>query len=152
MGYVLTEIRSRSRTLSLVSVLTTLVQPGRVKPWLRPHLLRELSLIPLRPRGVRSTIEFILSVHPSNAQRAGSTESSTPQSRGASISPEALSAASRLISAPPQALSPDKWFSGIAPQLFSLLDGEGGLEMVKVAAYIIGYGILGRRELGAPGI
>jgi hypothetical protein len=49
-------------------------------------------------------------------------------------------------------LSPDKWFTGIAPQLLLLLDGEGGLEMVKVAAYIIGYGILGRRELGAPGI
>jgi hypothetical protein len=133
-------------------VLTTLVQTGRVQPWLRPRLLHELSLIPLRPRGVRSAIEFVLSVHPSNVQNTSSTESFAPQSKGANISLEALNTVSRLISAPPQALPPDKWFSGIAPQLLSLLDGEGGLEIVRVAAYIIGYGILGRRELGAPGI
>jgi hypothetical protein len=146
------EDRHRSKILTLMPVLTTLIQAGRVQPWLRTRLLHELSLIPLRHRGVRSTIEFILSIHPSNVQNASSAESSTPQSKGASISLEALNAASRLISAPPQSLTPDEWFSGIAPQLLSLLDGEGGLEMVRVAAYIIGYGILGRRELGAPGI
>jgi hypothetical protein len=48
-------------------------------------------------------------------------------------------------------MSADAWYSAIAPQLFSLLDGEDGLEMVKVAAFIIGYGILGRKALGAPG-
>lgn len=45
----------------------------------------------------------------------------------------------------------DQWFGAVAPQLFSLLDGQGGLEMVKVASYVIGYGILGRKQYGAPG-
>jgi hypothetical protein len=49
-------------------------------------------------------------------------------------------------------MSPTDWFSGIAPQLFSLLDGEGEPEMDKAAAFIIGFGILGRKQFGAPGM
>lgn len=135
--------------LSLVPVLTSLVQPGRVQPWLRPQLIRRLALIPLRPRGVRNTIEFILSVHPSTAQPDDAKD--TAKSQGANVSLEALTSASRLVSSPPSGMSADSWFSGISPQLFALLDGEGGLEMVKAAAFIIGYGVLGRREYGAPG-
>lgn len=142
----------RSKTLALLPALTALVQPDRVQPWLRPHISHALALLPLRPQGVRHTIEFILSVHPSTAQKADSEQSQTAQSRGPNISLEALNSTSRLVSSPPNNMSPDEWFSGIAPQLLSLLDGEGGLEMVKVAAYIIGYGILGRKALGAPGI
>jgi hypothetical protein len=91
-------------------------------------------------------------VHPSTAQQAGSAQSQTAESRGPSISLEALNSASRLISSPPSDMSPDAWYSAIAPQLLSLLDGEGGEEMIKVASFIIGYGILGRKVLGAPGI
>jgi hypothetical protein len=136
----------------LIPALTTLVQPGRVQEWLRPHISRALVLLPLRSQGVRHTVEFILSVHPSTAQQAGSAQSQTAESRGPSISLEALNSASRLISSPPSDMSPDAWYSAIAPQLLSLLDGEGGEEMIKVAAFIIGYGILGRKALGAPGI
>jgi hypothetical protein len=132
-------------------VLSTLIQHGRVPPWLRSHLVYALALLPLRTRGVRDTIEFIFQVHPSTVQKTGTGQSQTTDSRGPSISLEALNAASRLISAPPSDFSPDAWFSAIAPQLFVLLDGEGGLELVKAASFIIGYGILGRKALGAPG-
>jgi hypothetical protein len=48
-------------------------------------------------------------------------------------------------------MSPEKWFHGIAPQLFSLLEGEGEPEMDKAAAFVIGFGILGRKQFGALG-
>ena len=135
-------------TLALMSVLNLLVQPDRVQPWLRTPLISALARLPLRPRGVQDTIEFILSVHPSSAARNASGSSG----RGSSISHEALSAASRLLSSPPVSMSPEKWFYGIAPQLFSLLEGEGEPEMDKAAAFVIGFGILGRKQFGAPGM
>jgi hypothetical protein len=49
-------------------------------------------------------------------------------------------------------MSPERWFSGIAPQLFALLQGEGEPEMDRAAAFIIGFGILGRKQYGAPGV
>lgn len=129
-------------------VLNLLVQPDRVQPWLRTPLISALARLPLRPRGVQHTIEFILSVHPSST---ANNESATV-GRGASISHEALNAASRLLSSPPVSMSPEKWFYGIAPQLLSLLDGEGEPEMDKAAAFVIGFGILGRKQFGAPGM
>jgi hypothetical protein len=48
-------------------------------------------------------------------------------------------------------MNPDQWFQGIAPQLFSLLQGEGELGTDNAAAFIIGFGILGRKQFGAPG-
>lgn len=47
---------------------------------------------------------------------------------------------------------PEDWFNGIAPQLLALLDGEGEPEMDKAAAFVIGFGILGRKQFGAPGM
>jgi hypothetical protein len=73
-------------------------------------------------------------------------------SRSSNISHEALSSASRLLSSPPQFMSPEEWFNGIGPQLLELLDGKGEREMDKAAAYIIGFGILGRKMYGAPGM
>ena len=142
----------RCKTLNLMPVLSALIQPGRVEPWLRPHLVHALALLPLRPQGVRDTMEFIFAVHSSTSQKTGTGEAQTVESRGSGISIEALNAASRLLSSPPSDYSPEAWFSAIGPQLFSLLDGEGGLEMVKTASFIIGYGILGRKALGAPGM
>lgn len=119
-----------------------------MKLWLHPHISRALSFIPLRPRGVRSTIEFVLSVHPTT-NNAG-TQGKDAASKGPHISPEALTTATQLVCSPPAGVTPHYWFEHIAPQLFSLLDGNGGLDMVKVAAYVIGYGILGRPQYGAP--
>jgi len=45
----------------------------------------------------------------------------------------------------------EEWFRGIAPQLFCLLEGQGELELDHAAAFVIGFGILGRRQYGAPG-
>lgn len=137
----------RTGTLALMPALNLLVQPGRTENWLRTPLITTLSSLPLRKRGVQHTIEFILSVHPSTAgfndgMKAG---------RGSGISYDALNAASRLLSSPPSGMTPDEWFSGIAPQLMSLLQGEGEPEMDRAAAFIIGFGILGRRQYGAPG-
>lgn len=128
-------------------MLTVLVQPSRTQPWLRAPLISTLALLPLRPRGVQTTIEFVLSVHPSARLNA---PSGSDQRSG--ISHEALNAASRLLSSPPGGMTPDDWFSGIGPQLFSLLQGEGEPEMDKAAAFIIGFGVLGRKQYGAPGM
>ncbi|APA15463.1 hypothetical protein SS1G_13388 [Sclerotinia sclerotiorum 1980 UF-70] len=135
-------------TIKLMPVLNLLVQPDRVHPWLRGPLIHALARLPLRRRGVQDTIEFVFSVHPSNASMKASD---TVGSRAVNISHEAMSSASRLLSAPPHGMSAEKWFGGIAPQLFDLLDGKGEKEMDKAASYIIGFGILGRKLYGAPG-
>ncbi|KFZ08301.1 hypothetical protein V502_09428 [Pseudogymnoascus sp. VKM F-4520 (FW-2644)] len=139
----------RTAAYVLLPALVSLVKPDRVKPWLHPHISRALSFLPLRPRGVRSTIEFVLSVHPTTAATA-ETRGQEAASKGPQISPEALTSATQLVCSPPQGVTPYYWFDNLAPQLFSLLDGNGGLDMVKVAAYVIGYGILGRPQYGAP--
>ncbi|TGO46418.1 hypothetical protein BCON_0326g00070 [Botryotinia convoluta] len=135
-------------TLKLMPVLNLLVQPDRVQTWLRVPLIQTLARLPLRPRGVQDTIEFVFSIHPSNASMKASD---SVGSRSVNISHEAMSSASRLLSSPPQGMSAEEWFSGIAPQLFDLLDGKGEREMDKAASYIIGFGILGRKLYGAPG-
>lgn len=135
-----------TRTLALLPVLNTLLQPGRAQPWLRTPIITALARIPLRSRGVQDTVEFVLRVHPSSRARP----SDQPEKR-ANISHEALNAASRLLSSPPSGISAETWFAGIAPQLFSLLRGEGEPEMDRVASFIIGFGILGRKQYGTPG-
>jgi hypothetical protein len=139
--------KNSTGTLALMPALNLLVQPGRTEPWLRAQLITALAVLPLRERGVQHAIEFILSVHPSSAGFSDAIKAG----RGSGISHDALNAASRLLSSPPAGMSPDQWFSGIAPQLFSLLQGEGEPEMDRAAAFIIGFGILGRRQYGAPG-
>jgi hypothetical protein len=134
-------------TLALLPVLNLLVQPGRTHPWLRAPLISSLATLPLRERGVQTAIEFVLSVHPSSA--GYNTTANAGKRSG--ITHEALDAVSKLLSSPPSSMSPEDWFGGIAPQLFALLQGEGEPEMDRAAAYVIGFGILGRRQYGAPG-
>ena len=110
-----------------------------------------LTVLPLRPDGVRATLEFVFAVHPSSSA-ARFSEASAPQKDGANITQEALAMASQLISLPPSSTSPEAWFSGVSKQLLPLLDGNEGLELTKVASYIIGFGILGRKSTGAPGM
>jgi hypothetical protein len=109
-----------------------------------------LTLMPQRPDGVRATLEFVFATHPSGTVRT--SEAADPQKQGANITLEALKMASTLLAMPPMGVTPDKWFPGIAPQLLALLDGEEGADLVKVAAYVIGYGVLGRKQFGAPGM
>jgi hypothetical protein len=105
--------------------------------------------MPLRPDGVRATLEFVFSVHPSSTIKL--SEAAVPQKKGANITHESLEMASRLISTPPSTVGPDKWYGAVAPQLLELLDGGEGPELMKVVSYIIGFGILGRKASGAPG-
>ncbi|KAI0007007.1 hypothetical protein F4779DRAFT_620082 [Xylariaceae sp. FL0662B] len=142
-------LTSRTGTFALISTLNALMKPDGVPAWLRVHLMDLLTLLPLRPDGVRATLEFVFSVHPSSTVRTA--EAAEPHKQGANITMEALKLASNLLSVPPAAVGPEKWFPGIAPQLLALLDGKDGKDLTKAAAYIIGFGVLGRKQLGAPG-
>jgi hypothetical protein len=133
-----------------MSMLNKLIQPGQVPEWLGVHFIRLLTLLPLRPDGVRATLEFVFSVHPSNVERAPGDNA--PQTKGANITQEALAMATRLLANPPANVTPEEWFGGIAPQLLILLDGTEGFELTKAAAYVIGFGILGRKKYGQPGM
>jgi hypothetical protein len=107
-------------------------------------------MLPLRPNGVRATMEFVFSVHPSNSARVLDTAS--PQKQGASITHEAVAVATKLLSTVPASMTAQEWFNGISGQLFYLMDGEEGPDLARTAAQIVGFGILGRKEYGAPGM
>lgn len=110
--------------------------------------METLTCLPLRPDGVRSTMEFVFSVHPSSSKN---TDMRGPQKEGASITHEATAVAAKLLSSVPSSMTPDAWFEGIAGQLFYLIDGDAGKDLAKAAAQIVGYGILGKKQFGAPG-
>ncbi|KAB5582370.1 hypothetical protein GE09DRAFT_1074675 [Coniochaeta sp. 2T2.1] len=145
----LDDLIQNTGTLSLIPALNVLIRPDHAPAWLKPELVAILTSLPLRPDGVRGTLEFVFAVHPSSTVKT--SEVATPQKRGANITHEALTLASTMLSVPPKWVSPEVWFAGVAPQLLKLLDGDDGPELTKVASYVIGFGILGRKEFGAPG-
>lgn len=145
----LDDLIRKTGTSSLIQALSFLVQPGRLPPQLRAKFLEYLTRIPLRPDGVRATAEFVFSVHPSST--VSSSEEAAVQKNGANITLEALQMATKTIAYPSKGVPEDVWYQAIAPQLFTLLDGGEGAEMMKVAAYVIGFGILGRKQSGSPG-
>lgn len=145
----LDELAQKTATSPLIQALSFLVQPGRLPPALRSKFLETLTRVPMRPDGVRATAEFVFSVHPSGT--VSSSEEATPQKNGANITQEALQMATKTIAYPPKNVSEDTWYQAVAPQLFELLDGREGAELMKVAAYVIGFGILGRKQSGSPG-
>ncbi|KAK1689703.1 hypothetical protein BDP55DRAFT_691195 [Colletotrichum godetiae] len=134
---------------NLLPVLNALIKPKIAPAWLRPELMKILILVPLRPDGVRGTMEFIFSVHPSSTLKV--SEAATPQKRGANITQEAMAVVTRILTSPPAIVSPENWFSKVAPQLIVLLDGTEGAELSVAAAQIIMFGVLGRKQFGAPG-
>jgi hypothetical protein len=127
-----------------------LLKPGAAPPWLRTKVMEELTRVPLRPDGVRATLEFLFSVHPSSTVKV--SEAAVPQKQGANITLESLKLASNLVCAIPASVTPETWYSAIAPQLLALLDGGEGPELAKAASYIVGFGILAKRSSGAPGM
>ncbi|OCL01622.1 hypothetical protein AOQ84DRAFT_306307 [Glonium stellatum] len=145
-----TELLDHTPTSRLFPVLSSFVHQD-TPPWLRSHLSRSLSLLPLRPHGVRQTIEFISLSH-SLSPPALSDEKPQSLSQGPPISLEAIIQASKLLSLVPKNMKPEEWFDTLAPQLWDLIDGEGKPEMGKAAGHIIASGILGRKSLGAPGM
>ncbi|KAK0389823.1 hypothetical protein NLU13_3396 [Sarocladium strictum] len=140
---------AKSSVIALIPALNALIKPDVSPPWLREHFLRTLTRLPLRPHGVRATMEFVFSVHPSNVGRI--PDSDVPQKQGANITHEAVAVATKLLSSVPGGMSAEDWFGGISAQLFKLLDGEAGPEVSKTAAQVVGFGILGKRQFGAPG-
>ncbi|KAM5345625.1 hypothetical protein ACJ41O_011486 [Fusarium nematophilum] len=95
-------------------------------------------------------MEFVFSVHPSNVGRRPDADAAS-QKQGASITHEAVAVATKLLSSVPASTTPEAWFEGIAGQLFSIIDGDAGPEMARTAAQVVGYGILGKKQFGAPG-
>ncbi|RDA94835.1 hypothetical protein CP533_4330 [Ophiocordyceps camponoti-saundersi (nom. inval.)] len=141
-------IIANAATWVLLPVLNSLVKPNLLPQWMREPLLQSLTLLPLRPDGVRSTLEFVFSVHPSSQ----GSDSAQPQKNGASITNEAVAVGTKLLSSVPPTMTPEAWFRAISGQLLDLLDGGAGKDLVKVAAQIVGFGILGQRQFGAPGM
>ncbi|KAK4040580.1 hypothetical protein C8A01DRAFT_15594 [Parachaetomium inaequale] len=139
----------KTPTLTVLNALNGLMKSSTTPPWVRSKVKEALSLVPLRPDGVRATLECVASVHPASTVKA--SEAAVPQKKGANITQEALKIASGVISVPPVTTTPKRWYSAIGPQLLALLDGDEGLDLARAAAYIIGFRILGDKELGATG-
>ncbi|KAB2569607.1 hypothetical protein DBV05_g11714 [Lasiodiplodia theobromae] len=142
-GDIFVAIINKTPVSSALPLLTYLMQPT-TPPWLKSQLSKQLSLVPLRPHGVRHTIEFIASSYP---QPAGTQD----RAKGPSLPLEALVQASKLLSSVPSSMDAESYFTALAPQLLTMLDGVEGQELAKAAALIIGSGILGKKALGAPG-
>jgi hypothetical protein len=134
-------------TSRLLPILTTFLQQP-LPVWLKPLMSNQLAMIPLRQRGVRHTIEFLsLSYLSKNSQVP--QDASGPQSQ-IPIPLEAVTQASRLLVLPPNGVVQGEWLSQLAPQLWSLLDGDEGVELSRAAGQIIAGGILSKRATGAP--
>lgn len=131
----------------LLPVFASLLQQD-LPLWWKPRIAKELTMIPLRPHGVRHTIEFLsLSYLSKNSQVP--QDASGPQSK-LPLSLESITQAARLLSAVPIEMSQDEWFTKLAPQLFTLLDGTEGKELSRAAGQIIAGGILNKKSTGAP--
>lgn len=140
----------RTSTSILLPNLTSLLHPA-CPDWFRIPIASYLSLLPLRPQGVKSTINFIAG---SISQEPVDSDTSLPdrksQSSAFSLSLEVITRASKVLSSVPSSLSADVYFTNLAPQLLQLLD-EQIEDDRRAAAYVIGNGILGRRKHGSPG-
>jgi hypothetical protein len=138
---------SAAPTSRLLPILTSLIQYD-VPSWWKSRLSKELALVPLRPHGVRHTIEFLaLSYLSKNSQVP--QDASGPQAQ-IPLPLEAIAQASRLLSSIPSGMAQDEWFTKLAPQLFVLLDGTEGKELSRAAGQIIAGGILNKKSTGAP--
>ncbi|UKZ51461.1 hypothetical protein TrVGV298_005221 [Trichoderma virens] len=144
------ELVERTQTWILIHALNALIKPNVLPPWLREPLMRTLTHLPLRSDGVRATMEFVFAVHPSNTGKAAD-DSGSRGKQGAAITHEAVAVATKLLSSVPALMNAQEWFDGISDQLLALFDGEAGLDVAKTAAQIVGFGILGKKQFGAPG-
>ncbi|KAH7385821.1 hypothetical protein BKA66DRAFT_569654 [Pyrenochaeta sp. MPI-SDFR-AT-0127] len=135
-------------TSRLLPILTTFLQQP-LPMWLKPIISKELAVVPLRPQGVRHTIEFLslsyLTKHSQVPHDTSSPHSQLP------IPLEAVTQASRLLVLPPSGYSQETWLCELAPQLLRLLDGNEGRELSRAAGQIVASGILSKKTTGAPG-
>jgi hypothetical protein len=145
--HVYKKVVESTPTSRLLPILTTFLQQS-LPAWLKPIMSNELGTIPLRPRGVRHTIEF-LSLSYLSKTSGMPQDASGPQSQ-IPIPLEAVTQASRLLVLPPAEMSQDEWLLKLAPQLWTLLDGDEGVELSRAAGQIIAGGVLSKRATGAP--
>lgn len=142
------DVVSRIPTSRLLLILTTFLQQP-LPSWIKPHMSRELAMVPLRNRGIRHTIEF-LSLSYLNKNSHVPQEAAGPSSQ-IPIPLEAITQASRLLLSPPSGVAQDEWLRSLELQLWNLLDGNEGKELSRAAGQIIAGGILSRKTTGAPG-
>lgn len=136
--------------VDLFPILTLLLQSS-IPAWFHSPISTHLSLLPLRPGGVRQMIEFLAAgARQGQSEQADSLPDHNAASCGAKLPLEVLDQASKILSSVPSSLNADEYFSNLGPQLLQLLD-ENSLDSQRAAAYIIGNGILGRRKYGSPG-
>lgn len=132
--------------MDLFPQLTSLLHPS-CPNWFRSAISSYLSILPLRPDGVRQTINFIAG---SSSVDQSLPDGETNKLAGPNVSLEALSRASKLLTSVPTSMTPDSWTSALAPQLLDLLD-DPSMDNRRIASYIIGTGFLSKRRLGSPG-
>ncbi|KAI1553246.1 repeatmulti-domain protein [Pyrenophora tritici-repentis] len=142
------KIMKDTPTSRLLPILTTFLQQP-LPIWFKPVISAELSMVPLRPNGVRHTVEFLslsyLSKNSQIPQGASGPSSQIP------IPLEAVTQASKLLVQPPSGIGLDAWLMKLAPQILHLLDGSEGKELSRAAGQIVAGGILSKRATGAPG-
>lgn len=135
-------------TSRLFPILTSYLQQN-IPTWLRQRVSKELAIVPLRAHGVRHTVEFLsLSYLSKNSQMPEDISGSHSQ---IPIPLEAITQTSKLLASVPSGMDTAEWFTQLAPQLWTLLDGTEGVELSRAAGQIITGGILNRRATGAPG-
>ncbi|KAI4222987.1 MAG: hypothetical protein L6R36_005750 [Xanthoria steineri] len=133
--------------IDVLPTLTSLLHPG-CPDWLRSPISNRLSLLPLRPDVVRQILNFMAASTPGDTQRA--TEAQDGRPTGPNLTLDALARASKLLTSVPSTMTADNYFSALAPQLLDLLDDQN-IDNKRIASYIIGNGILGKRKIGSPG-
>ncbi|KAL8716876.1 MAG: hypothetical protein Q9225_005823 [Loekoesia sp. 1 TL-2023] len=116
--------------------------------WFRAVMSSYLAILPLRPGGVRQTLNFIAD---STADDSTTPDGRSNQSAGPNISFEALARATKLLTSVPSTMTPDTYTAALAPQLLDLLDDDTVLDNKRIASYVIGTGFLSKRRLGSPG-
>lgn len=104
----------------------------------------------MRPGGVRQTISFVATTEETDRNTDSQPENHSNERGRPAFSLEKQGQVSKLLSSVPSSVTPNAYYSAIAPQLLELLD-EDDSEMCRAAAYVISIGILGRRQHGAPG-
>ncbi|KAF2813567.1 uncharacterized protein BDZ99DRAFT_568740 [Mytilinidion resinicola] len=129
---LLQEVIGRTSVDKIVPLLPVF---NTAAPWLKTALSQSLSLIPLRPHGLRQLLRLL----------------SNLGSSGTAITQEAVTQVTKLILLhPPPPATRDEQLHKIAPQLWDLLPDEASPEMSKAAGQIIA-SILNLKSLGAPG-
>ncbi|KAE8851827.1 hypothetical protein PTNB73_00844 [Pyrenophora teres f. teres] len=142
------KIMKDTPTSRLLPILTTFLQQP-LPVWFKPMISAELSMVPLRPNGVRHTVEFLsLSYLSKNSQIPQGVSGPSSQ---IPIPLEAVTQASKLLVQPPGGIGLDAWLVKLAPQVLHLLDGSEGKELSRAAGQIVAGGILSKRTTGAPG-